>query len=367
MPASCDTPDCAQSSLRSGPVFRKQRSGVLPSNCPQPLELSQPSRGCLPCPPSPKSRTSQRLLPTATWGRPGKPAAPRPSGRCVRLPAPPWTPRLRWSRTEFLSLLGPVLKAWPSPSPCIPQPPPSHVPAADCPRLRLGRGTDLGFPAPKPLRDWPTNGAVAWPLLRTRQHLWAPPPAPSPQPAGALSGLGARTAGPSIHRSRSGCPRPPLPVREREQKVRRWASSAVTPERARRRGLHKRHGSLGYYLTNTLWPPRAHLSPSVASDLAHPDLRALRLRLLGTRVTASDPTLRGLEGSGGAATRGGPTDSGPAGRSSLAHTGPLCPRGPRHLARGPCRETTGARRGPAGRGEPLWGWGLQRAAWERSA
>lgn len=332
--------------------------------------LSNLSASVSPRPPlsAPQSRTSQRLVPAATWGRPGKPTSPRPSGRCGRLPAPRWTPRLRWSRTEFLSLLGPVLKAWSSPSPCIPHtPPPRSCPYWGLSPAAPGKRYRPRFPSPQASPGLAHERGSGMSPSQDPGSIFGHHP--RPHPAGALSGLErAQPALPSRARARAApaprC-RPPLPGREREPKVRSWASSAVTPERARR-ALHKRHGSLGYYLTNTLWPPRAHLSPSVAGDLAHPDLRALRLRLLGTRVSA----LTRLSGVWEAPQVPGREEGRPTlvTRALFARGhAPLCPRGPRHLARGPCKETRALGGVRPGGGHHFGGWRLQREAWEQSA
>lgn len=212
MPASCETPHFAQSSLGSGPVLKTQWLGVFPPNCPQSLELSQPRRDCLTCPPPPappQVLSSQPLRLTATWGRPGKPTSPSPSRRCTQLPAPGRAARLRWSGTKILSLLGPVLKTWPSPSPCSPHTPHSHVPAGDRPGCIWERDTQTSVSQPpRPLQDWPTNGAGPCPLPRNlAASIFGR--LPRPPPVGALLELGLCTPDLPIHCSHSGCPPPP--------------------------------------------------------------------------------------------------------------------------------------------------------------
>lgn len=143
-------PDCGQSSLRSGPALKEQLFGVLPSNCPQPLEVSQRRRVCpglpaslSPAPQGQPVRTCDCFSPphegkVASHHLPGQAGAPPRMG-----PHPPsWNgcPACRaGDRNPVSSVLDPTLKAWPSLTPHSPHAPNTHASGGDCPWLYLGR------------------------------------------------------------------------------------------------------------------------------------------------------------------------------------------------------------------------------------
>lgn len=177
-------PDCGMNSSGLGPALlalKEQLSGVLPSNCLQPLALSQP-RGAVTPPlarqprqPEVSCGTLKRLLLTTKRGLGGKPPStnqpylevvPGPCARTDTLAVVPGAEilsPLNWAQILKFDTL----------SPHSPHTPDSHVPDGDCPWLYLGRGymDAFCFPVPKPLLDWPTGGQGHVLSSETQQHL----------------------------------------------------------------------------------------------------------------------------------------------------------------------------------------------------
>ena len=214
------------------------------------------------------------------------------------------------------------------------------------------------FQPPTPLRDWPTNEAGECPVLRNSAASIFGCLLPSP--------LELYRDQECVHPalpipcSHSGCPPHPASVGMRPKSAK--LAAFVTPRRVKTRWLCKREGSFGYYFRNTLWPRRAHFSLSLEGPPCAP-----RLSRTPTRAP-SDWGQRLRLGFSWRRQDAGRADSGPAVRSSVADTASPCPRGPRHLPRGPARRPGTLGVDPPGRRSQLVGVGGSRERfWEQSA